>query len=211
MASCLIDHITVTAATLEAGAQFVHDALGVAPQAGGEHARMGTHNLLLRLGDALFLEVIAPNPRAAAPARPRWFGLDALAPDSPPSLATWVVRSPDIAATATACSEDLGHIEPMSRGALDWLITIPADGSLPVNGIGPAIIEWKADIHPAARLQDHGLSLAKLELFHPEPERVSRLLRSIGLDGPFSVLPLHDKRKPCLLAHINTPLGIRVL
>ena len=52
-------------------------------QVGGEHPRMGTHNLLLRLGDSVFLEVLSPNPDAPPPSRPRWFGLDALRPDSP--------------------------------------------------------------------------------------------------------------------------------
>jgi Glyoxalase-like domain len=108
--ACRIDHITVTAPTLEAGAEFVRQALGILPQAGGEHPRMGTHNLLLRLGDALFLEVISPNPKAAAPARPRWFGLDAMARDTAPSLATWVARTPDIRASIAACPEALGDI-----------------------------------------------------------------------------------------------------
>ena len=75
MTRCLIDHITVTAPTLEAGAAFVVQALGVAPQPGGEHPLMGTHNLLLKLSDTAFLEVIAVNPKATAPQRPRWFEL----------------------------------------------------------------------------------------------------------------------------------------
>eukprot|EP01034_Spumella_vulgaris_P031994 gene31994-39526_t len=178
MNSCHIDHITITAPTLEAGAEYVQRALGVTPQAGGQHPRMGTHNLLLRLGDSLFLEVIARNPEAVQPARPRWFALDTLPTDAAPALATWVVRSSDIGATVSACSEEVGEIEPMSRGALDWHITIPADGALPLNGIAPAIIQWQAQPHPAARLQDYGLSLARLELFHSEPERISRLLQS---------------------------------
>lgn len=76
MPGCRIDHITITAPSLAAGAEFVSQTLGVLPQVGGEHPRMGTHNLLLRLGDALFLEVISPNPLVPAPARPRWFALD---------------------------------------------------------------------------------------------------------------------------------------
>jgi len=92
---CFIDHLTVTAPSLEIGAAFVHDVLGVSPQAGGEHPHMGTHNLLLRLGDTLFLEVIAPNPYAPAPTRPRWFGLDTLDSSSPPLLSAWVVRTAD--------------------------------------------------------------------------------------------------------------------
>ena len=91
-------------------------------------------------------------------------------------LSTWVAHTTDIHATASACSEALGEIEPMNRSSLNWLITIPNDGSLPLNGIAPALIEWHTNVHPASTLQEHGLSLAKLELFHPEPERVSRLL-----------------------------------
>jgi len=211
MPSCFIDHLTITAPTLEAGAAFVRQALGVAPQAGGEHPRMGTHNLLLRLGDSLFLEVISPNPGVPAPMRPRWFALDTLQPDSAPALSAWVARTPDIGATASACSEALGNIEPMSRGALDWLITIPSDGALPLGGIAPALIEWQTAVHPAAKLEDHGLSLARLELFHPEPERISRLLLSIGLEGPFFVSPLCGERCPYLAAHIDTPQGRRLL
>jgi hypothetical protein len=208
---CLIDHITVTAPTLEVGAEFVRQALGVTPQAGGEHPRMGTHNLLLRLGDSLFLEVISSNPRAPVPTRPRWFALDTLRPNSAPTLSAWVARTSDIHATASACSETLGNIEPMTRGALNWLITIPTDGSLPLNGIAPVLIEWQTEVHPAAKLQDHGLSLASLELFHPEPERISRLLQSIGLEGTISVSPLRGERSAYMVARINTPLGLRLL
>ncbi len=211
MPSCCIDHITVTAPTLEAGAAFVLDRLGVAPQAGGEHPRMGTHNLLLRLGDALFLEVIAANPAAPAPTRPRWFALDTLALQSPPTLATWVVRTSDIAASHAAASEVLGSIEQMSRGTLDWLITIPADGSLPLDGAGPALIEWHTDVHPASRLQEHGLSLARLEILHPDPERVSRLLASLELAAAVTVTAAAAASPARLVAHIETPWGLRQL
>lgn len=206
-----VDHITITAPTLQAGAQFVRQALRVEPRPGGEHPRMGTHNLLLRLGEALFLEVISPNPNAPAPSRPRWFGLDTLDASSAPALSAWVARTADIHATACACSEALGEIEPMSRGALDWLITIPADGAPPLDGVAPALIEWQAESHPAAQLEDHSLSLARLELFHPEPERISRLLLSIGLEGALSVSPPTGGRSAYLVAHIDTPRGPRTL
>lgn len=204
-----IDHLTVTAPTLQAGAAFVVDALGVAPQPGGEHPRMGTHNLLLRLGDALFLEVIAVDPDAPAPDRPRWFALDGLAPDAPAALSTWVVASDDIRAAASACAEDLGRIEPMSRGARNWLITIPTDGSVAMDGAAPALIEWDDKPHPATGLVDHGLSLVKLEILHPEPARVAALLTSIGLAD--DRIACHHGDSPRLAAHIQTPQGIRKL
>lgn len=211
MPRCYIDHITVTAPSLEVGAAYVREVLGVSPQAGGEHPRMGTHNLLLRLGDDVFLEVIAVDPSVPAPNRPRWFALDTLGPAHSPALSAWVARASDIYASASACSEALGDIEPMSRGALNWLITIPSDGSLPLQGIAPALIHWQAEVHPAARLQDHGLSLARLELRHPDPERISRLLLSLDLEGPVSVSALPAGSVPQLVAHIDTPQGIRLL
>jgi len=211
MPRCRIDHIAVTAPTLEAGAELVRLALGVEPQAGGAHARMGTHNLLLRLGDAVYLEVIAPDPKASVPSRPRWFALDTLAADAAPALATWIASTADIQASVAACTEPLSKIEAMSRDALHWLITIPDDGALPLNGVAPALIEWQAEAHPAARLQDHGLSLIKLELFHPEPERIARLLLSLGLDRQLAVRPSTGERGAGLVAHINTPRGPRRL
>lgn len=209
--ACRIDHITVTAPSLEAGAEFVRRALGIVPQAGGEHPRMGTHNLLLRLGDTLFLEVISINPGAAAPARPRWFGLDAMGHDAAPSLSAWVARTPDIRASVAACPEALGDIEAMRRDELDWLITIPANGAPPLSGVAPALIQWSTDVHPATRLQEHGLSLLKLELFHPEPERISRMLLSLGLHEQVCVSPSTGERAAGLLVHINTPQGLRQL
>lgn len=211
MSRCHIDHITVTAPSLEAGAAFVAQTLGVEPQPGGKHPRMGTHNLLLRLGDTLFLEVISPDPGAPAPGRPRWFGLDHLHPDSLPVLSTWVTRTADIHATAAVCSESLGNIEPMSRGSIEWLITIPADGSVPVDGVAPALITWHTDVHPASKLQNFGLSLVRLEIFHPDPARISRLLSSIDLEGPLAVCGLTGGVTPYLVAHIDTPRGVRQL
>ncbi|MGX5658125.1 VOC family protein [Castellaniella ginsengisoli] len=211
MPRTFLDHIAITALSLEAGAAFVADTLGVATQGGGEHPRMATHNRLLRLGESMYLEVIAPNPAAPAPGRPRWFGLDTLAPQSPPSLSTWVVRSDDIRASATAASEPLGDIEPMSRGALDWLITIPADGSIPLEGAAPALIQWHAGAHPAARMEDKGCALVLLEIFHPDPDRVSRLLSALELAAPVAARQAGPGEPVRLAAHIDTPHGRRIL
>jgi Glyoxalase-like domain len=206
--ACHIDHITVTAPALESGVAWVRARLGVTPQPGGTHPRMGTHNCLLRLGDSIFLEVIAPDPDAARPNRPRWFELDAMKPDTPPKLAMWVVRTTDIRATLAACPEPLGEIEPMSRGALDWLITIPANGSLPFDGCAPALIQWHADKHPALGMVDEGCALAQLEIFHPQADRLSQTFSAIGFSGEATV---STAERPALRARILTPDGPRLL
>lgn len=206
-----VDHLAVTAPNLAAGAAWVEQVLGVAPQPGGEHPLMGTHNVLLRLGESIYLEVIAANPLAPPPGRPRWFGLDALQPDDKPRLRTWIARSTDIHATLAAAGEDLGTVTEMSRGDLQWLITIPDDGKPLMGGTAPALIEWKSGPHPASRLHDHGLRLEALELFHPRPYRLMGLLEAIGLDGLVRVRRSADAKGSSLVAHVATPLGMRSL
>ena len=202
-----IDHLIVTVASLEAGAAYVRRELGVGMQAGGEHVRMGTHNVLLKLGEKLYLEVIAANPAVPRPDHPRWFQLDE--PDSihVPRLATWVARTDDIHAAASASPVPLGKIESMSRANFQWLMTVPGDGRLPLRGVAPTLIQWRSEAHPAETLKDLGCSLIRLEGFHPQAEKVTRMLAAIGFEGEF---PL-SSGAPHLVAHIQTPAGPRQL
>jgi len=208
MKHCLIDHITITTPTLEAGAKLVEKALGVLPQKGGEHPKMGTHNLLLRLGDSVFLEIIACNPNAKKPERPRWFALDEINKDTLPQLKTWVVRTENIHSVLENSSEPLGEIEAMSRGVNNWLITIPKDGSIPLNGGAPALIQWEMKEHPAQNLKDFGLSISKFQIHHSEPNKLNKLLNSIHLKDKVEVLHGVETK---LTAYINTQNGVRMI
>ena len=203
-----IDHLIVTAASLKEGADYVRRELGAEMQAGGEHVRMGTHNRLLKLGERLYLEVIAVNPDAARPGRPRWFGLDEPESIRAPRLATWAARCDDIRAAAAASPVSLGKVEAMSRGNFEWLITVPEDGRLALGGLAPTLIQWRSEAHPADSLKDPGCSLIRLEGFHPRPEQVKGVLGSIGFEGEFPVSP---GETPGLVSHIQTPAGPRRL
>lgn len=204
-----MDHMVISAPSLEIGVEYVRQALGVSPQVGGEHPRMGTHNYLLKLGEMFYLEVISINPNAPQPNRPRWFKLDEPDSSRPIRLATWIARTDDIYAATTASTMPLGKVEPMSRGQLSWLITIPADGSLPLHGIAPTLIQWTAGVHPTTTMQESGCELVRLEGFHPEPKKVISVLESIGFEGEFLISALPSDRKPFLVAHIRTPTGVR--
>jgi hypothetical protein len=206
-----IDHIAIVTPDIATGARYVEDMLGVAPQPGGAHPRMGTHNMLLRLGAAAYLEVIAIDPAAAAPGRPRWFALDRLAADASPHLATWAARTTDIVSAAHACGPDVGVVEAMSRNALNWLITIPADGSMPHEGATPTLIEWQTESHPASSMVDKGCTLIGLDIFHPRPALIRTWLAAIGFEGDVKVSGLTDAEAPYLAAHIDTPSGRRTI
>jgi hypothetical protein len=205
---CTIDHLTITAPTLESGAAHVERALGVAPAGGGRHPRMGTHNRLLRLGPSRFLEVIAIDPAAPAPARPRWFGLDDAAAMAAPRLATWVARTDDLRAFPAALLEDVGAVEPMTRGEREWLITIRPDGLLPPGGVLPSLIEWTTPRTPAAlALPESGCDLRALVLSHPRPRQLRVGLAALGLVDEVEVV----EGTPGVSARVSTPCGLRVI
>jgi catechol 2,3-dioxygenase-like lactoylglutathione lyase family enzyme len=209
---CRIDHLVVTAPDLGRGVAYLSDLLGVPLQRGGEHALMATHNYLLRLGDAVFVEVIAPDPAAPRPARRRWFALDDLTPATPPRLAAWAAGTGDIRAVVAAASEPVGEITALLRNGLRWDITIPADGSLPLGGAAPMAIQWHGGATAVDRLPDAGCALRGLRLCHPEAPRVAHLLGSIGCDDPrIAVDPLPAGERPYLLADIDTPTGRKQL
>jgi hypothetical protein len=204
-----LDHLVITAPSLAAGVDYVRDLLGVAPQPGGRHPRMGTHNALLKLGESAYLEVIAVDPEAPAPDLPRWFRLDRT-PSPAPGLAAWVARTDAIEAAA-ALSPVFGRVEPMTRGALGWRITLTGHGELPFDGIAPLLIQWDPGPHPASLLADSGCALVGLEGFHPQAAAVAELLRGLGCgDGP-TLAPTVPGRPPRLVAHIRTPAGLRAL
>ena len=171
MIHAAIDHLVVTAPSLEMGVAYVRGELEVVMQSGGKHARMGTHNALLKLDQMTYLEVLAINPKAHAPDYPRWFGLETA---SEPRLSAWVARVNDIAAARAASAIAFGDVKEMSRGDLKWLITIPADGKLPYHGVAPMLIQWLSGPHPAQRIPDSGCSLARLRGVHADAVRMGR-------------------------------------
>jgi hypothetical protein len=180
-----LDHLTVAALTIEQGVAHVQRALGVAVPFGGAHPLMGTHNHLMRLGDGIFLEIIAPDP-AVTPQRTRWFSLDdplmRASLKSAPRLIHWVARVPDLALALREIEADLGEAVPLTRDAHSWLISVPRNGSMPFEGAFPTLIEWPAGPHPSTRMADLGCRLEQLSIVHPEGDRLSMALAPVMAD-----------------------------
>jgi hypothetical protein len=210
MPNAVIDHLVVTAPSLRAGSQWIHSLLGVAPTTGGSHPRMGTHNMLMKLGPDTYLEVIAIDPQAQAPAQPRWFQLDnPVAAGS--RFATWVMRVNDIHQAAKLSALPHGIIQPMSRGTLNWRISVPEDGCLQGNGTIPPLIQWDALPYPASRLPESHCTLTELQIHCPEPAELMQSLQSVGFQGPVTIHKSQAGEAPSLLALIATPNGVRTL
>jgi hypothetical protein len=204
------DHLVLATRDLDVGTAWLEQRLGVALAEGGRHNRMGTRNRLLGLGDNFYLELIAVDPQAPPPGRPRWFGLDSpdALPADRPRLIHWVARSDDIQRDAAASVEALGDILPMERGDYRWRITVPPDGHLPGGGLVPTLIQWDVSFRPAARLPDAGCRLMKLEGFHPQPARIQLALASLSLGTRLDVQACAVDEAVQLVAYIRTPRGL---
>jgi hypothetical protein len=91
-----LDHLAVSAMTLEEGVAHVEAALGVALAPGGQHPLMATHNRRRGLGD-VYLEVIAADP---APG-----GMHRLSAEVARQLALWM------------CYEDVVRVAQLKSSA----------------------------------------------------------------------------------------------
>ena len=203
-----LDHLVVAARTLEEGAAWVEARLGVAPGPGGKHVTMGTHNRLLSLGPGRFLEVIAIDPDAPAPGRPRWFDLDTPAMRERlaggPALVHWVARTDNIERALAALGGEVPPVLDLSRGDYRWRIGVPESGTLVHGGVLPTVIHWLGR-RPAESLAPSGCRLDSLVLGHPQaPELLARLRHAnLSEHDPIQArvggLPLQ--------AQISTPRG----
>ena len=202
----VLDHLAVSAAALDEGAAAVEAALGAPLSPGGVHPHMGTHNRLLSLGPGLYLEVIAIDPDAPPPGRPRWFDLDRFS--GAPRLTNWIARCDDLAAELARSPEGTGRVHDLARGDYRWRMAIPQDGRLPFDGAFPALIAWQGTLHPADRLPDRGCRLRRLTLFHPHADDLRRALAGRFDDPRIAVEKAPAKQ---LVAEIDTPAGPRVL
>nr|WP_107847261.1 VOC family protein [Litoreibacter ponti] len=201
-----LDHPALSAETLEAGRAHVEQALGVKLATRGEHPQMGTHNHLLSLGPDQYFEVIAINPDAPPPGRPRWFNIDNFS--GPPRLTNWILATEDMEATLAALPPGFGTPLALQRGDFRWRMAVPDDGILPWDGWAPAIIEWSGDLHPAPGLPDQGIRLASLVLRHPEAQAMAELFAPL-LPRDTAVFEVSDT--PSLTATFDTPDGRRTL
>jgi hypothetical protein len=161
-----LDHLVVLARTLDEGAAWIESKLGVPMAPGGKHDLMGTHNRLLSLAPGRYLEVMAIDLSAPAPARPRWFELDTPEMkrriEKGPALVHWADRTDDLEAESAAYPDSL-EIVPFQRGAFRWRMALRPDGRFPAEGKLPTLIQWEGTLHPANELPASGCTLERFE------------------------------------------------
>jgi hypothetical protein len=217
--SLQLDHLVVAARTLDEGARFIAEKLGIETVEGGAHVLMRTHNRLLNLWGGAYLEVIAVDPDAAPveTPRPRLFALDdaalRLRLAEGPQLVHWVARVSRPKLLTRWQAQYPGRIASvvgMSRGASTWNLTVPDDGAFPSwQGIGegllPSLIQWDSPRHPSDTLPPTGIALKSLTGFHPRANLVAEQLAWLGASHLMRIEVTEGA--PVLVAEFELPDG----
>ena len=191
------------------GVAHVRDCLGLDVPFGQRHAYMGTHNHLLQLGHTTYLEVVALDPAGSRPAHPRWFGLDDQRGvrqdwDAGRRLRGWVARTNHIDLVLEGREAIFGRKRALPTHAPAFDFALPDDGSLPLDGAAPSIIDRRGTPRSMAAIADLGARLRSFSLEHPDAPAISALLRDLGIDRPPVIRPGPSLR---FRATIETPTG----
>lgn len=199
-----VDHLVFASPDLEQGIAAVESLLGVRAAFGGKHTGLGTHNALLSLGGAAYMEIIAPDPEQPLPSRPLPFGLATL---KEPRLATWAAKAESIeqlVERARSHGYDPGAVIEMTRDRpdgvrLSWRLALRPDPQ--GDGLVPFLIDWGPGQHPSETAPG-GCVLEALRAEHPYPASVIVLL-----DALEAGLSVDEGETPRLIARIRGPSG----
>jgi hypothetical protein len=176
-----VDHVIVGISDLQRGIEELERLTGVRAVFGGAHPGRGTHNALMSLGGAQYLEILAPNPedQGSTP----WIGeLGSLTSLTPVG---WAARSRDLAALQQSLKSqgvETGQIRPGARNRPDG--TRIAWKTLDLRAPSPLLpffIEWEpGGAHPS-ETSPQGCRLTGFVLHDPAPDVLRKPLQAAGL------------------------------
>lgn len=208
-----LDHLTVIAPTLTEGVSHVQNCLNLDVPFGTRHDYMGTHNHRLQLGNSVYLEIVALDTAGREPGRPRWFGLDNQQKvrsdwNDGRRLRGWVANTQTINSVLSIHDAIFGDKVALPTADPNFAFTIPKDGSLPLDGVAPSIIDHRGDSSYVASIPDMGARLHSLTLEHPDPTGIEALYRELSIDHPPVIVKAPKVR---YRAVIETPTGLKEL
>ena len=208
-----LDHLTIVAPTLAEGVAHVRSCIGLDVPFGQRHAYMGTHNHLLQLGDSVYLEIVAIDPEGERPGRARWFGLDNRKAvradwDAGRRLRAWVARTDAIDRVLAGREHVFGRKVSLPPAEPSFEFCLRDDGSLPLDGAAPSIIDRRGVPRSMAAIADLGARLRFFRLEHPDAAAIGAFYDGVAVDRPPVVVQGADVR---YRAQIETPAGVKEL
>ncbi|MGH7910663.1 MAG: VOC family protein [Candidatus Dormibacteraceae bacterium] len=196
-----VDHLVYAVPDLDAAVDALETRWGVRAAPGGQHRGRGTHNALLGLGGASYLEIIAPDPAQPETGAARPFDVT---PGTEPHLAGWASPAPGIderRTSAVAAGWDPGPAGDLSRLRPDGVLLAWRLTPHPDLFVVPFLIDWGTSEHPSVSAP-RGVVLGELRIEHPDPARIEAVLRALQIR-----VPVEKAAEAALVARLETPRG----
>ncbi len=179
-----LDHLVYVVPNLEKAMVKLEALLGTPFNYGGRHLQQGTHNALLRLGPAAYLELLAIDPDNTTIAPPRWMGVDQV---TSPQFTRWALRSPQLEQDCQllqAAAPLMGQLRQGQRQKSDgrllqWQLSMPLP--FPAVELLPFLIDWSKGNHPADDLPAT-CQIQKLEAIHPQATKTQKVFDALNID-----------------------------
>ena len=180
--SVVIDHLILGINDLERGMADFADMTGVKPVVGGVHPGRGTRNALVSLGDGVYLEIIAPDPKQSV--------ASAMVKELKPVMVLtpvgWAVGTDDMfSLQAKLQAREIRHsaMTPGSRALPDgsmlrWSTT---DVTLPQHNWLPFFIKWNDPAKHPSRTAPGGCALTSVQIEDPNPGPLTHVFSAIQL------------------------------
>lgn len=178
----MIDHLILGINNLERGMKDFEEITGVRPVFGGVHPGRGTQNALVSLGEGVYLEIIAPDPKQSVDSAM----VKELKPVMTLTPVGWAVGTDDMfALQAKLQAREIRHgaAMPGSRALpdgsrLQWSTT---NITLPQHNWLPFFIRWNDPAKHPSRTTPVGCSLTSMQIEDPNPDPLTHVFSAIGL------------------------------
>lgn len=120
----------------------------------------------------------------------------------------WVADKDAIAPVVSAYDAIFWDKVPMPAESPTFDFAIPKDGSLPLDGAAPSIVDHRGDTSHIATIPDLDPRLHSFTLEHPNPTGIAALYRELVSENPPVIVQGPEVRYRAL---IETPVGLREL
>ena len=177
------DHIIFAVSTLESGIRILKERTGVEATIGGVHPHLGTQNALLSLGNDVYLEILAPDPKGKLVDTYQF--INNLHEGK---LIQWAAHTKDIDALLKAANDNGYEHSGINAGqrntpdgkTLTWKTLMV---KTPVDEVMPFFIQWGSNTPHPATTSPKGCSLKSMTLTHPDPGKVKEAFSTFGIQA----------------------------
>ncbi len=197
-----LDHVVFGSSTLEEGTEFVENILQAKLSDIGFHKDMGTHNRVIRIGEKVYLEVVAIDPKRKNLKNRKWFNLDNS------NLQSKLTKSPQIIGYVVENNNRNinKYYDPFfeaSRDRYKWKFAMPTfnnnilDSEIIETGIIPCLISWESE-KPIYQMKKNQFELISFEIELSETQQqFNNFLNSFGKIEYVSV-SMTTQKKPSI-------------